>query len=100
MINNEVIIKKVYKLTLEELNKAYEEVKKLGESSQRTNVKAVVARDPLTIHNLNILYSDQKETFPIVFTLDFVFDYDIGTKGRWVIDTTVNEIEVIDIDEN
>lgn len=88
---------KIFKVTLEELNQAYKEAKAIGESSQRDRVKAVVARDPLTIHNLKVLFQD--ETFPIVFSLEFIFDYNIGTKGRWILDTETNDVEVIDIDD-
>ena len=90
---------KVYKITLEELNKAYEEAKKIGESSQRDRVKAVVARDPLTIHNLKLLFKEKEEdSIPVVFSLEFIFDYTIGRKGRWVLDLEVNDVDVIDID--
>ena len=88
---------KIFKVTLEELNKAYEEAKQIGESSQRDRVKAVVARDPLTIHNLKLIL--QEDTFPIVFSLEFIFDYNIGREGRWVLDLEVNDVEVVDIDE-
>lgn len=97
MITNTEKEQKIFKLTLEELNKAYEEVKELGEASQRDRVKTVIARDPLTIHNLKILLKE--DNFPIVFSLEFIFDYNIGIKGRWILDTKVNEVIVVDIDE-
>jgi hypothetical protein len=54
----------------------------------------------LAIHNFRVLYPKDEESFPIVFSLDFIFDYNIGVKGRWVIDLSINDVEVIDIDEN
>ena len=92
---------KIFKITLDELNKAYEEAKTLGEASQKDRIKAVVARDPITTHNNKILHDlSEEESFQIVFSLEFIFDHSIGTRGRWILNTSVNDVEVIDIDED
>ncbi len=82
------------KVTIEELNNAYEEVKKIAETKQTSLIEIVVSRDPLIRHNLLRLYNE-KEEFPIVTVLKFEFDYSIGISGRWICST---DIEVIDLD--
>lgn len=82
------------KLTLEELNNAYAEAKKLGESKQVSFVDIVISRDPLIRHNLINLYKGE-ENFPIASTIRFEFDTSIGIRGRWVC---ISEIDVVDID--
>lgn len=82
------------KVTLEELNDAYAKVKTEAEKKQVSQIEVVISRDPLILQNLKRLYFYGEE-FPIVVTLKFEFDYSIGVKGRWIV---VSNIDVIDLD--
>lgn len=95
-MNEELIEKKILKLTLEELNEAYNICKIEGEKVNSPTYTVIMGRDPLIINNtLMKAYKLSDNEIEIVLKLKFEFDYELGRKGAWYC---ISNIEVIDLD--